>query len=98
MNQGYAWAVDVLEVADELASLKRANLDWQTHRLMIYGKGGPGIPPRFGESVSPSSDRDNRYAPASEDRDDVFGSAVEATNNPLAGGMKASPLVFGMAA
>ena len=25
----------------ELASLKRANLDWQTHRLMIYGKGGP---------------------------------------------------------
>ncbi len=21
--------------------LKRANLDWQTHRLMIYGKGGP---------------------------------------------------------
>ena len=25
----------------ELANLKRANLDWQTHRLMIYGKGGP---------------------------------------------------------
>ena len=25
----------------ELANLKRANLDWQTDRLMIYGKGGP---------------------------------------------------------
>lgn len=25
----------------ELANLKRANLGWQTHRLMIYGKGGP---------------------------------------------------------
>lgn len=25
----------------ELASLKKDNLDWQTHRLMIYGKGGP---------------------------------------------------------
>jgi integrase/recombinase XerD len=25
----------------ELASLTRGNLDWQTHRLMIYGKGGP---------------------------------------------------------
>ena len=25
----------------ELANLKRANRDWQTHRLMIYGKGGP---------------------------------------------------------
>ena len=25
----------------ELANLRRANLDWQTHRLMIYGKGGP---------------------------------------------------------
>ncbi len=25
----------------ELANLKRDNLDWQTHRLMIYGKGGP---------------------------------------------------------
>ena len=25
----------------ELANLKRANLDWQNHRLMIYGKGGP---------------------------------------------------------
>ena len=25
----------------ELANLKRANLDWQTHRLMIYGKGDP---------------------------------------------------------
>jgi integrase/recombinase XerD len=25
----------------ELAALKRDNLDWQGHRLMIYGKGGP---------------------------------------------------------
>ena len=25
----------------ELANLKRPNLDWQTHRVMIYGKGGP---------------------------------------------------------
>jgi integrase/recombinase XerD len=25
----------------ELASLTRSNLDWQTHRLMVYGKGGP---------------------------------------------------------
>jgi integrase/recombinase XerD len=25
----------------ELAGLKKDNLDWQTHRLMIYGKGGP---------------------------------------------------------
>lgn len=25
----------------ELASLKQDNLDWQNHRLMIYGKGGP---------------------------------------------------------
>jgi integrase/recombinase XerD len=25
----------------ELANLKRDNLDWQGHRLMIYGKGGP---------------------------------------------------------
>ena len=25
----------------ELANLKRANLDWQTHRRMIYGQGGP---------------------------------------------------------
>ncbi len=41
--------------------------------------------PRFGESVSPPSDRDDRYASASDDRDDVLGSAVEATNNPLAG-------------
>jgi len=24
-----------------LANLKRDNLDWQGHRLMIYGKGGP---------------------------------------------------------
>jgi len=25
----------------ELASLSKDNVDWQTHRLMIYGKGGP---------------------------------------------------------
>src|SRR6266567_1638694 len=25
----------------ELAGLTKDNLDWQTHRLMIYGKGGP---------------------------------------------------------
>jgi len=25
----------------ELAYLKRSNIDWQGHRLMIYGKGGP---------------------------------------------------------
>src|SRR5882724_8218695 len=25
----------------ELAELKKDNVDWQTHRLMIYGKGGP---------------------------------------------------------
>jgi len=25
----------------ELASLTKANLDWQGHRLMVYGKGGP---------------------------------------------------------
>ena len=25
----------------ELASLKKDNIDWQTHRLTIYGKGGP---------------------------------------------------------
>jgi integrase/recombinase XerD len=25
----------------ELASLSKDNLDWQNHRLMIYGKGGP---------------------------------------------------------
>jgi integrase/recombinase XerD len=25
----------------ELAELTRENLDWQMHRLMIYGKGGP---------------------------------------------------------
>jgi len=25
----------------ELATLKAKQLDWQTHRLMIYGKGGP---------------------------------------------------------
>lgn len=25
----------------ELANLKKDNLDWQSHRLMIYGKGGP---------------------------------------------------------
>lgn len=25
----------------ELASLRKDNLDWQLHRLMIYGKGGP---------------------------------------------------------
>src|SRR2546427_459007 len=25
----------------ELANLKKDNLDWQGHRLMIYGKGGP---------------------------------------------------------
>lgn len=25
----------------ELAQLKKDNLDWQTHRMMIYGKGGP---------------------------------------------------------
>ena len=25
----------------ELAALSKDNIDWQTHRLMIYGKGGP---------------------------------------------------------
>ena len=25
----------------ELAGLTKDNLDWQTHRLMVYGKGGP---------------------------------------------------------
>lgn len=25
----------------ELAAISKNNLDWQTHRLMIYGKGGP---------------------------------------------------------
>ena len=25
----------------ELAGLKRNNIDWQGHRLMVYGKGGP---------------------------------------------------------
>lgn len=25
----------------ELAGLKKENLDWQGHRIMIYGKGGP---------------------------------------------------------
>jgi integrase/recombinase XerD len=25
----------------ELASLSKDNIDWQGHRLMIYGKGGP---------------------------------------------------------
>ena len=25
----------------ELAKLTRDNLDWQTHRIMVYGKGGP---------------------------------------------------------
>jgi integrase/recombinase XerD len=25
----------------ELASLTKDHIDWQTHRLMIYGKGGP---------------------------------------------------------
>lgn len=25
----------------ELAYLKRSNIDWRGHRLMIYGKGGP---------------------------------------------------------
>ena len=45
----------------------------------------PCSAPRFGESVSPPGDRENRQLPASEDRDDVLGSAVEATNNPLAG-------------
>jgi len=25
----------------ELAGLKKENLDWQSHRVMIYGKGGP---------------------------------------------------------
>ncbi len=25
----------------ELADLKKVNLDWQAHRLIIYGKGGP---------------------------------------------------------
>ena len=25
----------------ELANLTKDNLDWQNHRLMIYGKGGP---------------------------------------------------------
>ena len=27
--------------ASELANLKRDDIDWQGHRLMIYGKGGP---------------------------------------------------------
>jgi integrase/recombinase XerD len=25
----------------ELANLRKENLDWQNHRLMVYGKGGP---------------------------------------------------------
>ncbi|MDA2931414.1 tyrosine-type recombinase/integrase [Acidobacteria bacterium AH-259-O06] len=25
----------------ELAGLKKTNLDWQAHRIMVYGKGGP---------------------------------------------------------
>jgi integrase/recombinase XerD len=25
----------------ELAGLKKNNFDWQTHRVMVYGKGGP---------------------------------------------------------
>src|SRR6266404_5993276 len=25
----------------ELAALSKENIDWQTHRLMVYGKGGP---------------------------------------------------------
>ena len=25
----------------ELAGLKKTNLDWQTHRIVVYGKGGP---------------------------------------------------------
>lgn len=25
----------------EFSGLKKENLDWQTHRLMVYGKGGP---------------------------------------------------------
>ena len=25
----------------ELAKLTKANLDWQSHRIMVYGKGGP---------------------------------------------------------
>ena len=25
----------------ELAGLKKTNLDWHTHRIMVYGKGGP---------------------------------------------------------
>src|SRR6266852_6658432 len=25
----------------ELSALSKENIDWQTHRLMIYGKGGP---------------------------------------------------------
>ncbi len=29
-----------LQVA-ELAGLRKDNIDWQGHRLMIYGKGGP---------------------------------------------------------
>ena len=40
----------------ELAALTRDNIDWQTHRLMIYGKGGP-----YGKNtkrrIVPMSDR-----------------------------------------
>jgi integrase len=34
----------------ELANLTKDNLDWQSHRIMVYGKGGPSEPNRSGES------------------------------------------------
>ncbi len=42
-----------------------------------------GYPPDSVESVSPPSDRDDQYAPASEDRDDVLGPTLKATHDPL---------------
>ena len=43
-----------------------------------------GYPEISSESFPPSCNRQNRQPPASDDGDDVLGSAVEATNNPLA--------------
>ena len=40
----------------ELAHLKKDNIDWQGHRLMIYGKGGP-YGSRTKRRIIPLSDR-----------------------------------------
>ena len=40
----------------ELANLKKDNIDWQGHRLMIYGKGGP-YGSRTKRRIIPLSDR-----------------------------------------